>query len=235
MKKPCQPLIIGHRGAKACEAENTLGSFRKAIAMGADMIEFDVHKCASGELVVIHDATLTRTTDGRGRVNRMTLKEIKRFHCGNGETVPTLQETITAVGSRVGMNVEIKTVACVKAVAKFFRKRDISGVEFSSFHWSALALLRRHLPKAKLGLLVNDFSYHLAPFIAARKLGCSSINPPAGLFSSALMKKARANKLRVLVYGLRSENDFKRCFTLGADGIFADNPAQVIAARNIYC
>lgn len=234
MRNHQRPLIIGHRGAKACEAENTLGSFRKAIAMGADMIEFDVHQCASGELVVIHDGTLTRTTNGRGRVNRMTLTEIKKFRCANGETVPTLQETVAAAGSRVGMNVEIKTVACVKAVAEFFRNRDISRVMFSSFRRGGLALLRKHLPRAEMGLLVSAFSYHLAPFLAAKNLGCRAINPPFKILSAALMKKARSHNLRVFVYGLRSDSDLMRCFALGVDGVFADNPAQAITARDDF-
>ena len=229
-----RPLIIGHRGARACEAENTLASFRRAIAMGVDMIEFDVHVCKSGELIVIHDSTLTRTTNGRGFVNRMTLREIKRFHCTNGERVPTLEETLRAVGNRVRMNVELKSRASARAAAAFFRHRDISGIEFSSFKWGALFILRRYLPAAKMGLLVTKRSSRLFPFAVAKKLGCASINPPASVLNPAFINKARKKGLKVLVFGLRGPNDLEKCFRLKADGVFADDPAGALEAWRAF-
>jgi len=219
------PLIIGHRGAKACEAENTLGSFRKALSMGCKMIEFDVHKCKSGELVVIHDATINRTTNGRGRISRLTLSEIKKFRCENNETIPTLQETLDAIGNNAAVNVEIKTVDCVEAVVDFFSERDITNVVFSSFKWNALKTVRKRLPKAAMGLLMESVSF-TSPFKEAKILGCFSINPPSNLVSPSFMEQAKKGGLKVMVFGLKDEKDMEKCFKLKADGIFADNPEQ---------
>ena len=81
---------VGHRGAAGHEPENTLRSFRRAMELGADMVELDVHICGSGELVVIHDETVDRTTDGTGEVAKLTLDELKTLDAGRGERIPTL-------------------------------------------------------------------------------------------------------------------------------------------------
>ena len=87
-------LRIGHRGAAGHAPENTLVSFEKAIDLGCDMTELDVHICGSGELVVIHDETVDRTTNGSGRVSELTLREIKILDAGDGEEIPTLEEVL---------------------------------------------------------------------------------------------------------------------------------------------
>jgi glycerophosphoryl diester phosphodiesterase len=94
-------LRIGHRGAAGHEPENTLHSFEAAVQLGADMVEFDVHVCGSGELVAIHDETVDRTTDGSGAVARMNLRELKALDAGKGEKIPTLREVFFLLRGRV--------------------------------------------------------------------------------------------------------------------------------------
>jgi len=100
--------IIGHRGASGYAPENTLESFDLAIRQGVSVIELDVHRCASGELVVIHDETLDRTTNGKGSVAKMTLNELKELDAGNGNSVPALEDVFETVARRVKINIEIR-------------------------------------------------------------------------------------------------------------------------------
>lgn len=99
---------IAHRGASAYEPENTLRAFERAIKMGATMLELDVHLSQDGHPVIIHDADLSRTTNGTGRVTELSLEQIKRFDAGQGEEVPTLPEVVELVRGRVELYLELK-------------------------------------------------------------------------------------------------------------------------------
>ena len=90
-------IIIGHRGAMGYEPENTLRSFQKALDLGVDMIEFDVHLCKSGELVVFHDEKVNRTTNGQGYIAQKSLEKLKELDAGQGEKIPTLEEVLDLV------------------------------------------------------------------------------------------------------------------------------------------
>jgi len=99
---------VGHRGAAGHEPENTLRGFRRAMELGADMVELDVQICSSGEMVVIHDDTVDRTTNGTGAVDELTFEELRRLDAGGGERIPTLDEVIDVADREIGVNVELK-------------------------------------------------------------------------------------------------------------------------------
>ncbi len=101
-------LRIGHRGAAGHEPENTLLSLNKAVELGCDMTEIDVHVCASGEVVVIHDEEVYRTTNGTGFVSQMSLDALKALDAGKGESIPTLEEVLSALKGRIQLNIELK-------------------------------------------------------------------------------------------------------------------------------
>src|SRR4030042_4999738 len=100
--------IMGHRGASFYEPENTLRSFRRALQMGVAAVELDVHRTRDGRLAVIHDATLERTTNGRGRVRDFTLAELQQLDAGQGERIPSLEEALDLVRGRALLLVELK-------------------------------------------------------------------------------------------------------------------------------
>lgn len=102
------PLIIGHRGASAYKPENTMASFQLAVKQGADGVEFDVRLSADGQVIVIHDALVDRTTDGHGTIAEMTLAQIREFDAGDGERIPTLAELFETMGDNLLYNIEIK-------------------------------------------------------------------------------------------------------------------------------
>ncbi len=115
-------LKIGHRGAMGYAPENTLGSFAKALELGVDGIELDVHVCKSGEVVVIHDERVDRTTNGKGQVKEMTLKELKELDAGKGERIPTLEEVLDFVDRRAFIDIELKAEGIGNSVADIVRK-----------------------------------------------------------------------------------------------------------------
>jgi glycerophosphoryl diester phosphodiesterase len=112
------PWIIAHRGASEEEPENTLRAFRRAAELGADMVELDLHLSRDGELVVIHDARVDKTTDGAGEVRALTLAELRRLDAGRGERIPTLQEVIDALRSRCRLYIELKAPGTPAAAAE---------------------------------------------------------------------------------------------------------------------
>lgn len=121
---------ISHLGAATLEPENTLRSFRKAIEIGVDYVEFDIHRCKSRELVVIHDETVDRTTNGKGVVAEMTLAELKKLDAGKGKKIPTLQKAIDTCKGRVKMNIELKEHSLQKDTIDALIKNRISADDF---------------------------------------------------------------------------------------------------------
>ena len=115
--------IMGHRGAPADEPENTLRSFRRALAVGVAAVELDVQLTKDGRLAVIHDETLDRTTNGRGPVQDFTLAELKRLDAGRGEPVPSLEEVFDLVQGQADLVVELKQPEAAGALLAFFQER----------------------------------------------------------------------------------------------------------------
>jgi len=118
-------LKIAHRGASGHEPENTLAAFKKAIELGADMIELDIHCCKTGELIVMHDETVNRTTNGQGKISKKTLEEIKQLTTNNQENIPTLQEVINLIKGQSGLVIEAKNRKVTKRVLEIIQKNKI--------------------------------------------------------------------------------------------------------------
>ena len=145
-------LIIGHRGASADAPENTLAAFRRAAENGADGIELDVRLSGDGDVVVIHDATVDRTTNGQGSVASMTVAELQALDAGSGEYIPTLDEVFALFGDSFLYNVELKGSGArdrglEAAVAELITTHNLERqVVVSSFNQFSLRRARRLLP-----------------------------------------------------------------------------------------
>lgn len=163
-------LVVAHRGASAAVAENTLASFEAAIAAGADAVEFDVRLTADGHPVVLHDADVSRTTDGSGPVRSMTLEEVRRLRIrgDDGVPVPTLLETLELVSGQAGIDIELKNIPgepdydpdvapLVSATLDALGTAAFSGpVLVSSFNPLAIAAARDREPRLATGLLTTE-------------------------------------------------------------------------------
>ena len=129
-------LKIGHRGAPGDEPENTLRSFKKALSLGVDMIECDVHLTKDGKVVVIHDPTLERTTNGKGKVRDLTLKQLQKFDAGKREKISTLEEVITLVKGKCLLNIDVKDPRVIDNVVDIISRYKFATKTFISAPWS---------------------------------------------------------------------------------------------------
>ena len=223
-------LCIGHRGAKGHQPENTLPSFARAIDLGCDWVELDVH-LLEGELIVIHDSSVNRTTNGSGAIETFSLEALRRLDAGNGAQIPTLTEVTDLIANRCGINVELKGKHTAAAVSDHLSKLCDNGWHadrflISSFYHRELALAD---PKFHRGAL---FAKRLPDeWERAARLGAYSVNFELKDVDEALVNLAHEKGYRIFVYTVNKPRDIERMLALGVDGLFSDYPDRVIARR----
>lgn len=221
-------LVIGHRGAKGLYPENTIGSVRKAIDLGVDMVEIDVHVCATGEVVVIHDERLERTTDGTGFVRQKSLGYLKELEAGRGERIPTLRELLDAVDRRVALNVELKghgtAGPVLKILNEYIQHHRWEPEQFvvSTFMRKKLKRLSRSHPPVPVGALLAYRPWGFIRF--AREIRAYSVHLNLRLASPQLIREAQQAGMKVFVWTVNDPADIERIMGYGVDGIFTDFP-----------
>ncbi len=222
--------VIAHRGASGYAPENTRAAFERAIEMGADAIETDVRLSADGELVLMHDATVTRTTDGRGPVADHTLAELRALDAGSwysdafaGERVPTLAELIEDVAPRIPVVLEIKDQAATAMTVEAIRAAGIEGrVEVTSFLWPAVVEAKRLAPGLIVGFLTPEFDDDIIRRSARR--GFAQVCPHVDALAEALVAEAHEAGLVVRAYGISRREQVDVVFATGADGATVNWP-----------
>ncbi len=225
------PLFcIGHRGASGEAPENTLCAIRRALELGVDGVEVDVHVTCDGELVVIHDATVDRTTNGCGPVVGMTLETVRQLNAGKGEKIPTLWEVIEVVAGRAWLNVELKAkgtaLRVVEAVERAVRELGVPRDAFtiSSFDDEELALAAgRGIP---IGVLVAGRRRGVCRLL--RRMKAASLHLSRRMVTPRRVAFARAMGVRLLVYTVNEPAEMERLAALGVDGIFTDFPDRML-------
>ena len=215
-------LRIGHRGARAYEPENTLSSFKKAVEMGVDAVELDVRKTKDRQLVVIHDADVKKTTDGKGLVSELTLKEIKEFSAEKGEKIPTLKEALDFLDNKVKILIELKETDVEKQVLAVVRENGLQkNVIIVSFMEEALGKVRKLDKEVETGLI---YVKHKNPIKAALDLEASYLLPLYRFTHTANVKKAHENGLKVIVWTINKPEEVIEYVKKGVDGIASDKP-----------
>ncbi len=221
-------LIIGHRGCRGLEPENTLRAFRRALQLGVDGVECDVRLCRSGEPVVIHDYRLERTTNGKGYVRAKTLAQLRQLNAGKGEKVPTLAEVIELVNGRAMLVIELKTVRAARPAAELLlrmvRNAKIRRGNFlvSSFRRNALRSFRSMDRHALLCLVSRKPPRQLARLNADVNL--HSVHLLATSITRELVMRMHGLGLRVFGWTVNTPEQAKKMKALGVDGIFTDYP-----------
>lgn len=229
-------LVIGHRGAAGHVAENTLGSMRRALALGADGVEFDV-RGHGAELVVLHDATLERTTDGQGDYRALDFAALRALRTANGEGIPTLEEVLPVVADCALVNVELKDPAAADAVVDALerwyapRPAALARVLLSAFDPAATTRLGARRGRMRLGVLYANETCDAA-LERARALGAHSLHVPLAGLDPACVARAHAAALAVYVYTVNEPSEIARCHACGVDGVFSDFPDRVLAFRH---
>jgi glycerophosphoryl diester phosphodiesterase len=226
-------LNIAHRGASGSCPENTITAFRAAIEAGADMCELDVRLTRDGAVVVIHDDTVDRTTDGTGAIAAMTLAEIKRLDAGAKfdkrymrETVPTLDEVFELVNGRCSLNIELKSDGLEAKVSELVRSRDaFRWTLVSSFDWAALARIRHIAPELRVGLLASRWPARLVG--AATEMKADAINPSFDIITEDLCIAAHSRELNVYAWTVDEPAAMRRLIAAGVDGIMTNRPERL--------
>jgi glycerophosphoryl diester phosphodiesterase len=229
-------LNIAHRGSSGTHPENTLSAFLAAADEGAEMCELDVQATRDGAVVVIHDETVDRTSDGHGAVAQLTRAEIQRLDAGAkfgarfaGERIPTLDEVMRATRGKLGLNIEIKEGAVERQVCELLRARDaLTTSMVSSFEWKALETVRAIDPAIRVGLLAEK--NRAALLDAASAMRAYAVNPRYDLVDAAFCADAHARGLKVLVWTVDAPEAMRILIAAGVDGIMTNYPARL---RNV--
>lgn len=236
------PAIFAHRGSSRLAPENTIAAFNQALRTGCDGIELDVRLCASGEVVVCHDAKVDRTTNGRGWVSGMTLSQLKALDAGiwfdplyKGERLPTLAECLQLVGEQAVINIELKAtpasvVRLVRSVAAIVEDFQLTAkVIFSSFSASLLTLLNQYLPLSATALLTYPGPVGCWARVHTFSKGSyQSLHP----YYKDVTPKMLGKYPRVHAYTVNHPFDMKRLFTWGIGGIITDEPELAMKIRS---
>jgi glycerophosphoryl diester phosphodiesterase len=221
-------LRIGHRGACGYEPENTLRSFKKALELGVDMIEFDVALCKTGEVIVFHDKRVDLVTNQTGYVLNKSFDELRSYEMGKGERIPTLQEVLELIDRRTKVNIEIKGEDLkghvFKILDEYVQKRGWVWDDFliSSFNHYELLGFRELCDKVKLGAIIAGIPIGYAE--CAAKVGAYSIHLSKEFINKALVDDAHNRGMKVFVYTPNHPEDIALMKSLGVDGIFSDYP-----------
>jgi Glycerophosphoryl diester phosphodiesterase len=226
-------ICFGHRGAKGYAPENTLAAFQKALELGVPWVELDVY-LVEGQLVVIHDQRLERTTNGRGYVQEQSLSYLRSLDAGLGQPIPLLYEVLDLIDRRAGVNVELKgpgtAPAVVNLIEEYVLERGWEEEQFivSSFDHQALSMAKRCRPSLKIGALIAGIPLHLAAF--ATELNAYCVNASLDFINQAFVEDTHERGMRMFVYTVNLLEDIKRMKALGVDGVFTDFPDQVVHA-----
>jgi glycerophosphoryl diester phosphodiesterase len=221
------PRIMGHRGAKAYEPENTLRSIRRALDMGVQAVEIDVHASQDGRLVVIHDATVDRTTNGNGRVADLNWEELRRLDAGMGERLPSLEEVLDLVRGRVHLFVELKDPLAVEPLADFFSAQTLfAEAHVISFWHPALKKLRRLEPRIRTGVLFVGCPAD--PSALAQAADAEALVLNYQYVTLELTKAARQASLLVAVWNIDDVADLLPMLPLELDYIGTNKPDILI-------
>jgi glycerophosphoryl diester phosphodiesterase len=240
---PRWPLVVAHRGGAGLAPENTLGACLRAVALGVDAVEVDVRLTADGVPVLLHDATLDRTTSGRGAVAAWMVAEVRGLDAtatfpARGlapEPPPTLAETLTVLRGGTESHVELKgdplvSRALVDAVLDVVAQGDTREVLLISFDWDALTLAGTLAPGVRLGALTSAWPARGAAWLVRlRAMGVEWLGVRHGTLTPARVAAAHAAGLRVGVWTVNATVAMRRAVALGVDAITTDRPDRLLA------
>lgn len=224
---------FAHRGVMALQPENTMSAFRLALDAGADGIETDVHLTKDGELVLIHDETLERTTDGNGMVSSYTLDELRRFNAGvrysQQEVIPTLQELLELVrGESSRLNLEVKTdvLRYVGIESRLLDTIESSGIDpsrvlFSSFNHETIHRLKKMRPDIEAAILLAQPLYDTVGYLES--VGADSVHPHIDRITDEEIRWLQQHGVPVRPYTIKTDAQLERCRALQVDAIFVND------------
>lgn len=225
-------LVIGHRGAMGYETENTIASIEKAIELGVSMIEIDVLRIKSGELMVFHDKRVDRLTNGAGEIEDYYMSDVLALNLVGGHKIPTLQQVLKAVDGRVKINIELKgkrTASKVDQIIRVYERREgypLSNYMISSFDWEELDAFRALNQEVDVAVLTDADPLQAIP--KAQELNAVAVNPYYKNINAEIVKQIHDAGFKVYTYTVNEEADIVSVKEMGVDGIFCDYPDRAL-------
>ena len=215
--------VTGHRGAAGLEPENTLRSIRKAIDLGVDRVEVDVRVTRDGHLVVIHDETVDRTTNGHGYVNELTLDEIRKLNAGKGEKVPTLEEVLEITKGKVELQIELKVPEATGSTLRLIEKENAEGeVIITSFIHDLLRRVHDFNPELRTGALFFNVEGDICR--KALNVYSKAVHVYYRNVDAELVRHAHEMGLEIEVWNPDEPKEMMRMIKLGVDSIGTNRP-----------
>jgi glycerophosphoryl diester phosphodiesterase len=219
--------IIGHRGVAGEGLENTLHSIAAAIAQGADMVEVDVVVLPTGEVVLMHDNKVDRTTNGQGLITSIPFEQLRQLDAGNGQRIPTLQEVIEHIDGRIPLNIEIKSVSAARLVADILRHYIRQGWNpnhflVSSFNHRELHIFKSLLPSVSVCALIYSVPLDYAAY--AGPLGADIVAPAVDLITQEFVDDAHSRGLEIYAWVWQPvyDEEIIHLYDMRVDGFYAD-------------
>lgn len=228
-------LSVAHRGASGFAPENTRAAFQKGVALGADLLEFDVHLSKDGELIIIHDDKVDRTTDGQGFVSDFTLEQLKKFDAGGkfhedfiGEQLMTLNEVMDQFYGHIGLLIEIKksfmNVGIEEKVVEVLRQyADLSSVVVQSFDVESMRKIHKLLPELQIAILMKP-SVFLPSSKKIQDLAsfASYINFNVAYVNERIVSEVHKHGGKVFVWSIQDSKSADKAMQYGVDGMITD-------------
>ena len=220
-------LVVAHRGASKEEPENTLRALRRAAECKADAVEIDVRRCKSGELVVIHDETLERTTNGKGFVREHTLAALKSLNAGSGERIPTLSEVLLLARSmRMKVVVEMKEEGIEEDVLSEIKRAGMENNSIiSSFYHRSVLRLKEFSTEVKTGIIIASLPVN--PLNLALDAKADAIFARYPRLNERMVNDAHEHRIYVFAWTVNDERALRDVLRMGVDGFVTDDPCKM--------
>ena len=223
-------LVIGHRGAMGHETENTLASIQKAMDLGVDMIEIDVFKIKSGEIVVFHDERLERLSNAGGLIEEYNIFELRKVILEGNHKIPMLQDVLKLIDHKVPLNIELKgadTSDRVNFIIDYYIREKgwkLEDFVISSFNWEELESMRSYNPEIAIAVLTEEDPIKAIP--TAKKLGAVAINPFYKTLNAETVKALHDEGFKVYTWTVNEPEDIEAMRSFKVDGIFTNFPER---------
>jgi glycerophosphoryl diester phosphodiesterase len=234
---------VAHRGAAGYAPENTIAGFDLAVDMKVDYIEIDVQRSKDGELVVIHDTTVDRTTDGTGKVGDLTLQQLQRLDAGSwkgdsfaGESIPTFEEILERYHGKVGILIELKAPELYpgieEQVAEALKERNLNQTQnekiiIQSFNFQSMKKMDQLLPKVPIGVLTSNRTHTTPEALKEFSTYAEWFNPSYGIVTEEVVDKVHGLDMQIGSWTVRSQEAADFLFDMNVDAIITDYPDYV--------
>lgn len=234
---------VAHRGASAYAPENTIAAFDKAVEMKADYIEIDVQRSKDGKLVLIHDTTVDRTTDGSGKVGNLTFKELRDLDAGSwkgeqfaGAQIPTFDEILDRYHGKIGILIELKAPELYPGieenVAKELKERNLDKPQnekiiVQSFNHKSMKKMNELLPKVPIGVLTSSSADTTEQALQEFSTYADYFNPSYGIVTEDLVNQVHSLGMKIGSWTVRSQEAAAFLLDVGVDAIITDYPDYV--------